>query len=266
MRSGTTVIHRALCTARNSNPYVSESWFIRDIMQLYRGTLPRYALRSADQFGAVQNFEQLIRMNMNYYTSLVSARYGDPEILIFKHPELIKQFVELGYLFPHMHFLGIVRDPRDVIASMKRIHDQQAADRITSPVSKLSGIEEMCSFYAGYYDVVLKVENRMKRLMLVRYEDVMRNPKEEIARIGAFSGADYDLEAGPAFNEGRAESNNLDKEFRLKDRVSSAFWSDLYTKDLSPERIGRFPEVLSPAEVGTVESRLQAIGRRFAYW
>ena len=267
MRSGTTVIHRALCTASNSNPYISESWFLRDLISVYRASLPRYELRFEDQFGALRNFDQLVRINVQYYTSMVSARYGDPEVLIFKHPELVKHFIEFAALFPKMLFLAIVRDPRDVIASMKRIRDKHVAEGLTSPISGLATIEALCLYYADYYERLIKYRRGMgNRIWIVRYEDVMRDPKKEIERIGKFCGARNDLDKAATFDADLAGGNNLDKEFRELDRISSAFWSDLYTKDLSPERIGRYSDVLDASEAEEVQVRLKAMGQAFKYW
>jgi len=267
MRSGTTVIHRALCTAANSNPYISESWFLHDIMNLYKWNLSRYEVRSADQFGSVNNFNELIRFNVQQYLTIVSARYQDPEVLILKHPELTRHFPELAAMFPAMLFLAIVRDPRDVIASIREAADKHVRDGIVSPVSRLGSIEDLCGHYLSYYDRLLRLAARLgKRLRFVRYEDVMREPHKTIAAIGAFAGADYDPEAAKSFSEEHAASSNFNKELRLKDPLSGAFWSDLYTKDLSPERIGRFGERLSADEVAQIQSLLANIGARFNYW
>ena len=267
MRSGTTVIHRALCTARNSNPYISESWFLHDILNLYKWNLSRYEVRSADQFGAVKNFHELIRFNVQYYLTMVSARYEDPDVLILKHPELTRHFPELAGMFPAMRFLAIVRDPRDVIASIKEAVGKHVRDGVVSPVSRLEGIEDLCGHYLSYYDRLLRLAGNLgDRLRFVRYEDVMREPKQAIAGIGAFCGADYDLDAARSFSDQHAASSNFNKELRLKDPLSGAFWSDLYTKDLSPERIGRFSEMLKPGDITEIQSRLAHIGQRFEYW
>jgi len=267
MRSGTTVIHRALCTASNSNPYISESWFLHDIMNLYKWNLARYEVRSADQFGSVNNFNELIRYNVQQYLTIVSARYQDPEVLILKHPELTRHFPELAAMFPAMLFLAIIRDPRDVIASIREAASKHVRDGISSPVSRLESIDDLCGHYLSYYDRLLRMGGRLgKRLSFVKYEDVMREPKKTIAAIGAFAGAAYDLEEAQSFTPDHAASSNFNKELRLKDPLSGAFWSDLYTKDLSPERIGRFGERLDPQEVAQIEARLAPVGARFNYW
>jgi hypothetical protein len=267
MRSGTTIIHRALCTAKNSNPYLSECWYLRDLLHLRRIALVRYDLRYRDQLGALANYEHIVKMQAEYYFALVSARYGDPGVLFLKHPELVKYFVEMGRMFPNMLFIAIVRDPRDVIASMKQIRERQLAEDLFSPLIKLGDhIEALCEFYAEYYDRLLKFAPGLKpRVSFVRYEDVMNDPKTEVAKIGKFAGADFDLEQVGTFEKADVD-NYLDKEARLSDPVSTTFWSDLYTKDFSKERIGTFGEVLDKKEVAEIETRLATIGKRFNYW
>jgi hypothetical protein len=265
MRSGTTVIHRTLCTARNSNPYISESWFLHDILNLYKWNLSRYEVRSADQFGAERNFSELIKINMQYYFRMVSTRYHDPEVLIFKHPELTRHFPSISMMFPAIRFLAIVRDPRDVIASIKEARDKHLESGVKSPVTPLQKIDDLCRHYASYY-ASLGSSNLRGRLRFVRYEDVMRDPKGTIAGIGEFCGADYDLDAAATFNEDHAASTNFNKEVRLRDPISGAFWSDMYTKDLSSERIGRFADSLTAAEIDEIQTRLRGFGKRFNYW
>lgn len=267
MRSGTTVIHRALCTARNSNPYISESWFLHDLLNLYKWNLSRYEVRHADQFGDVRNFSELIKFNFQYYVNIVSAKYGDPEVLILKHPELTRHFIEIGAMFPQIRFLAIVRDPRDVIASMKDVAAKHRKDGVVSPQSRLTRIEDYCRQYASYYDRLLRQPERLgRRLSFLRYEDAMRDPRQAIQGAGAVAGAVYVADEISQFSEEHATSANFRKDVRLKDSLSGAFWSDLYTQDLSSEQIGRHTKSLDAAEIADIERLLAPIGRRFEYW
>lgn len=267
MRSGTTVIHRALCTATNSNPYISESWFLHDLMNLYRWNLSRYEVRHADQFGNVRNFRELIRFNFQYYLNMVSARYADPDVLILKHPELTRHFIEIAAMFPGMKFLAIVRDPRDVIASMKDVTVKHRESGIVSPQSQVTTVEGYCRQYASYYERILQAPKWLnERLTYVRYEDAMKNPRALATSVSDFVGASYMPEEVGRFTEQHAESANFRKELRLKDSLSGAFWSDLYIKDFSTEQIGRYLEKLDKDEIALIERFLRPIGERFQYW
>lgn len=267
MRSGTTVIHRVLCTAENSNPYISESWFLSDIMRLYRWNLTRYEIRHADQLGNVRNFRELIWLNIRQYISMVSVKYNDPEFLILKHPELTYYFHELSKYFQNFKFIVIVRDPRDVIASIIKVAGRHKENRISSPQTQLVDIEKHCNSYINYYrDVLKNLDDFDKKLIIVKYEDFMSEPGKQLSRISQFSGVRYDAERAIEFLPEHASAINFDKGAREKDPFSGAFWSDSYTKPISTDRIGRYKEVLNGPQIEEIERRLQAFGNHFNYW
>jgi len=267
MRSGTTVLHRALCQARNSNPYISESWFLHDLFMTYDRCMSRYDVRMADQFGDVSKFEDLIRYDIEFYLDTVSEKYGKPEMLILKHPELTRHFLTIRRLVPGFKFLVIVRDPRDVIGSIKTVNERHRATNTWSPTVKFQTMEEYCRFYLHYYwNLFTQQQEFGGDLMIIRYEDAVTNPQETFAKVGAFSGAVYAGEEMKSFDPDQTESQNLRPEVRLQDPFSGAFWSDLYTKELSPETIGRYKERLTPAEVSQIEVMLDNVGKPFGYW
>lgn len=267
MRSGTTVIHRALCTAENSNPYISESWYLSDIMRLYRWNLMRYDVRHADQFGNVKNFRELIWLNIRQYLSLVSVKYNDPELLVIKHPELTYHFSELSRVFQNFKFIVIVRDPRDVIASIIKVAERHTENKIISPQTQLTDIKQHCDHYISYYaDVLNNLGKFNNRLIFVKYENFMNEPDNELQRISQFSGAKYDTRRAMEFLPEHAAAANFDKKSREEDPFSGAFWSDSYTESITTDRIGKYKDVLNAAQIEEIQQRLQAIGSRFGYW
>ncbi|MDZ4728372.1 MAG: sulfotransferase [Xanthomonadales bacterium] len=267
MRSGTTVIHRALCTASNSNPYISESWFLHELFILFERNMRRFEVRHQDQFGERAEFARLINLNLNYYVEMVSARYGNPAVLIFKHPELTGHFITIKQLAPEMKFLVIVRDPRDVIASIKAVNARHAETGTWSPHGTLSSMKQFCEYYASYYNTVFAQRADFgSNLMFVRYEDVVSNPVKTFAHISAFSGATYADDAMTKFTDEHAQAKNFQKDLRLKDPLSGAYWSEMYTKDLSTERIGSYAQSLAASDVEEIQTRLSGFGKSFRYW
>lgn len=267
MRSGTTVIHRALCTARNANPYISESWFLHDLMNLYRWNLNRYEIRLADQFGAESNFRSVIRQAFEAYLRTVSVKYGDPKVIFLKHPELSRHFVDIAAMFPDMKFIMIVRDPRDVIASMKAAGGMHMEKEVPTPIARLKTTADWCRHYFSYYQRVLQSQKGFgKRLTFIRYEDAMRDPRAAFQSLGNFTGAEFDLSRVGEIDAAAASSKNFDKDLRLSDELSGAFWSDLYTQALTTEQIGRYLTVLPPEEISEIQTYLASFGDRFGYW
>jgi hypothetical protein len=267
MRSGTTVIHRCLCTGKNTNPYISESWFLADLMRMYRWNLTRYDTRNLDQFGDVENFKNLIWSDVRKYLSYVSIKYHDPEVLMLKHPELTYHFVELYSVFKDFKFITIVRDPRDVVASIIKVKNKHEENSIISPQTETKTIKGQCSAYLNYYINLLKYSEQMKsRLLFIKYEDFVTNPSEELNRVTEFTGASYDTSIATEFLPEHAKSPNFIKENRLKDNFSGAFWSDDYQKSITSKNIGQYKNILNTSEIKEIENLLGAFGVKFNYW
>lgn len=266
-RSGTTVIHRALCTAENSNPYISESLYLSEIMHLYRRNLMRYDARHADQFGSVRNFRELIWLNIRQYLSLVSVKYNDPYLLVIKHPGLTYFFSELSAAFLDFKFIVVVRDPRDVIASLMKVAERHKENKIISQQTQLVSIKQHCDYYISYYENIFNdLGGFNNRLIFVKYENFMNEPDKVLQRISQFSGAKYDTSRAMKFLPEHAAAANFDKKSREEDPFGGAFWSDSYTESITTDRIGKYKDVLNEAQIEEIQQRLQAIGSRFGYW
>ena len=170
-------------------------------------------------------------------------------------------------MFPTIRFLAIVRDPRDVIASMKDVAAKHKKDGVSSPQSNVTSIAGYCNQYASYYKRILQPPEWLnKRLSFIRYEDTMSDPQSLATHTERFVGASYMPAEVGRFTEEHAASANFNKEERLKDSLSGAFWSDLYTKDFSTEQIGRYATKLTPDEIAEIEHLLMPLGQKFKYW
>jgi hypothetical protein len=128
-------------------------------------------------------------------------------------------------------------------------------------------MEQFCDYYASYYNGVFAQRADFgSHLMFVRYEDVVSEPVKTFAHISAFSGARYTDDAMTKFTDEHAQAKNFRKDLRLKDPLSSAYWSEMYTKDLSTERIGSYTKTLDSGEVKEIQTRLTGFGKSFRYW
>lgn len=265
MRSGTTAIHRALCGGDNTNPYISESWYLLDVMRIYKWNLARYEVRNEDQFGSVENFQDVIFSNFRQYLTLIAARYQDPEVIMLKNPELTHHFNDISDYFPSFKFVVIVRDPRDVIASIKRVQSRHKEDGLQTPQTGLKSMADFCREYMSYYNAVDFARLKGKYIF-VKYEDFVSNPEDQLVKVGAFTGAKYEPEKAIKFSDEHQKAANFDKDKRLNDKFSGAFWSDMYTKDISDARVGSYKNDLTESEVAEIQQRIGDFGRKFGYW
>ena len=265
MRSGTTVIHRALCAGENTNPYISESWYLLDVMRIYKWNLTRYDVRNADQFGSIENFKDVVFDNFRKYVTLVSAKYNDPDVIVLKHPELTRYFNDISDYFDDWKFIVIVRDPRDVIASIKRVQKRHQESGLHTPQTELRSISDFCLEYLSYYNTVDFSKLKGKHIFL-KYEDFVMNASDQLTKVAMFTGAKYDPDKALKFSDEHQKAANFDKEKRLEDKFAGAFWSDMYTKDISDASIGSYKNQLTEVEVAEIQQRIGDFGRAFGYW
>jgi len=102
--------------------------------------------------------------------------------------------------------------------------------------------------------------------MFVRYEDVISNPAKTFEQISNFSGARYEGDEMTRFTGEHAQARNFNKDLRLQDPMRGAFWSELYTRDLSTEGIGKYKQSLALGEAEEIQPRLSGFGKSFRYW
>lgn len=152
-------------------------------------------------------------------------------------------------------------------ASIKNVNARHLETGVLSPHGSLQTTEQFCDYNSSYYDSVFAQRSKFgSNLMFVRYEDVVSKLEQTIAHISRVCGAIYAGDAMTRFTDEHAQASNFRKDLRLQDPMRGAFWSELYTKDLSTERMGRYRQTLSNTEVAEIESRLGGFGKPFHYW
>ena len=268
MRSGTTILHKILCTANETHPHITESWFLVDQLRAYRWALTRYEVRHKDYFGEQENFDRFTRDTLDRFFREARRNLSNPKVLVLKNPEISGQFPLLGKWFDSALFIVNIRDPRDTIASIVKVGEQHKKDGVRSEQANMGrDMYVLCQFFKRYYFEAFDKNNPIRdRMLFVRYEDVMSDVKRECKRISGFCGISFPGEKLLTLGEEKSDSANMDPDARLQDPYSGAFWSKLYNKNLSTERIGKHRQVLGAEEVEQIQTHCADFNRIFKYW
>ena len=268
MRSGTTILHRVLCTAAGSHPYISEAWFLLDLVRLYRATLGGYEIRGLDFFGPRTMFDARMLAMVEAHVGDLARRYYPASRVFLKHPELTAHFPLLGRWFPRSPLVVNIRDPRDTIASMLEVTEKQrAAGAAPMHAAGPRDIKTLCRVFLDHYRWMDDLPpDQAKRVTLVRYETLMGEPARALAELEAALGLSFDRSRLQAFGETREASANLDPAYRGKHPFYGAYFSELYNRNLTAERIGRHVEVLTGPEIAEVERLCAGFAARHGYW
>jgi len=117
---------------------------------------------------------------------------GEPSHLLIEKTSLnILAFERLGRLLPQARFVNIVRDGRDVAASLLQ-RDWRGPDG--RPFAHVSEPAAALQYWCGLTGIGLQAEAALgpERVLRLRYEDVVKKPKRSVMALLRFLGLDYE--------------------------------------------------------------------------
>ena len=246
-RSGTTLVQRLL----GAHP------------EIYAGPefdfVPRLAALRRDMAASVRRgriapivdeagVDAAVRAFLHAVFDARAAREG-ASVFAEKTPANIHEFPELVDIFPEARFVFVLRDPRDIAASMKEVGRKHRAAGKAPPAygrDALSAAEEIARCWARGRAAL---DAAPDRVLAVHYEDVTADPEGQAQRLCAFLGLAYD----PAM-------------VRIEETDASEFASALQTGFYyTPEQVAKgveapapekFRSILTEAETGVVEGAI----------
>ncbi len=247
-RSGTTWLTRELCNAPTAYSFLPECTFLTQQIELYHRTR-HYAdiQRITAYFGSAVNVLDYFKANVRVL--IENAIEINPKVeantLILKDPNICFYLKDLNEILPTHKLVVLVRDPRDVIASMKSV---------TLKKNQTWNVKIAASDLLNYY---YQIENHHQRgdtnCIFVRYEDLVL---EEMANLFGFLHLQVPLvsAANAALTGVREQLDPTDP-----------FFSEFYLRPTTAERVGSYASVLTRSEIRHIEKTYSVIIRRWNY-
>lgn len=247
-RSGTTWLNRELCNFNSTFNLLPECTFLTKQVELFNHIL-NYS--DPERFKSYfYNKENII----NYYKELVikmlalvveiNKKQGD-ETLILKDPELSLYLDDIKSLFPTHKLILLIRDPRDVLASMKNVMARKR---------EAWNLEHTSAQIFLYYAKIAEYQECMSEdTLLVRYEDLITKGLGEVQKF---------LQKSVQENVSKGDiAASIHKNFSSSDPFFSEFYLQQTTKDL----IGRYKETLLESEISYIEKAYSGVISRWDY-
>lgn len=247
-RSGTTWLCRELCNAPGAYPFLPECTFLTQQIDLYHRTL-HYGDRQRIQayFGTDGNLRDFFRANVARLIEQAARfnRRNHDRILVLKDPNLSLYLPDIKNLLPSHKLIIIVRDPRDVLASMKNV-----ALRGTLRWNAKATAEQLMNYY---YQISSYQQHASISSILVRYEDLVSGQVTALRDFLQF----------PVLEAGSISSSVPDIGSKLDS--SDPFFSELYLQPTTREKIGSFASILTRGEISEFERVNSGVIRQWGY-
>lgn len=240
-RSGTTLL-RNILNHHSKIAIPLESLFIIDYLSI-KDSIPLDTLRNLmvreyeiDEWGlkigpdlladCSSVKDMIIAIHNLYMEAYGKAMWGQKTPRFIRHGDLLKA------TFPDCSFIHVIRDPRAVVSSLIK-----------------SNVHRSNAYYASLrwlndVNEGLKLKSKHKKdLLEIRYEDLVKNPKDTLEVVCAFIGVDYE----PTILEYHKRGN----------QEYSAYYKKVHSmlgKSPITERIDAWRSTLSKREISLIES------------
>lgn len=249
-RTGTTLMETILCQAPSANPMLPEAHYLRCLMMAYCLAKGSVHYQVPGFFDSKEDFQRYHAKLIHDYLMRVHERTGKPSFLILKEPEMTKTFPDLHELVPTSLFICMVRDPRDVIASLLRVGEKMLAQGRKDFVAQATQHRDIASlsrYFLAFYAPIWSVQSDKfwANTLFVRYEDLVQNPEAVLTEVKEFTGLDFNLSA----SSDQLDTGMVD----FKKLEHNPWFSKLYGKQISASSVGNYADVLHSDEIRTVE-------------
>ncbi|MEQ9412032.1 MAG: sulfotransferase [Fuerstiella sp.] len=261
-RTGTSITQQMLCQLPEANPYLYEASYLRQLVSCYTEARNNFNQNHASYFGDVQHLRNFSSGVVHAFLQQVTARLGDPQVLILKEPHLTIYWPYLFELVPEAWFLMMVRDPRDAVASMVSVGEKQKALGqqylfVNRDIPALC--RHFLSFYEPAFDV--KTEQFRNQLGVVHYEELVTDPVRTMQDLARFTGIPFDrIDVQSAPEAGHVKTTETSAS-----PLYAPWVTDVSGQKLSQSRVGNYASVLTETEIAEVERECSNFFDWFGY-
>lgn len=244
-RSGTTLVQRLL--GAHSRIYAGPEFDYVPRIVLLRNSMAA-SVRQGRISAIVdeQAVDVTIRLFLERIFGAKVAKEGC-DIFSEKTPSNLLVFDELLDIFPEAKFIFVLRDPRDIVASMKEVKGKYRSHGEREPPfcrNVLLSAREINRYWSSGFNALKKSD----RVKAVYYEDIIANPTVEAAKLCVLLGI------SPENSMGKIE----DHSFENADVSSTQHWysSEQLAGGITASMPRIYKNTLSKGEISVIESTI----------
>jgi hypothetical protein len=261
-RSGTSVMQQLLCQSPLTNPYIFEASYLRQLVTVYQDASLSFRGNYSSYFKDETDLREFNSLLVRAFLEHTRQHLNNCTHLVLKEPHLTRVWPSLYELVPEAVFLLMIRDPRDVIASMIEVGERQKAAG-QSYLFTERNIQKLCDHFIGFYAPALNVTDPgfRERMAIVLYENLATNPAQALKQISGFTGIDFEA-IDPAASP---ESGLVSYQQITSSKHFSPWATELSGQKVSESKVGNYRNVLTPSEIAQVEEHCEPFFDWFNY-
>ena len=260
-RSGGTLLYNILCNDLEINPPLPENHLINEIGNIYFNNTERFIIEKSYFFDNKEDLRKLCRSWAVSFLEKIQKRYKKPKKIIIKSYPTTPNFNIIFELIAESHFIFTVREPRDVIASMIKVGEEQQKikeeNKFPRNINYLS--KRVNQYHRILFSNVFKEKNSLlkKSTTIIKYEEMVTNTKHILNNLNKKLGTKIDLKNS---SEIWKRSDYIDKKNK-----NFGFFSKHWKKPITSETIGSYKGVLNSDEISLINIQCRKIMNFFNY-
>jgi len=264
-RSGTTLLQSILCSDSKTNPLIHEVSYFRSIVDAYTTGKIKFNEHGKYYFDSIEEMRAFTAGWAKDFLEHTRKKYPTSSHLVLKHPPLTPKFPAIFELLNttgiDVRFFIIIRDPRDVAASLVQVGERLRKKGDPEGKTLPRDMNTLAKYFIQTYMPALTGSSPayQQRVTVIRYEDLVSTPLEVIEAIRKASGLALDgINVHSDWAHDQLDYNDL--------RTTQNAWlSDLWGKGISKAKVGSYKQILSPEEIMELETACAAPMKTFGY-
>jgi hypothetical protein len=256
-RTGTSLAYAAICSDPALHPILPEAKYLRHLIRAHRYAQAAFETETREYFAHPEGLRAFTASQIAAICDALRLRFPETRHQAFKNPESTPHLPDFLDVLPDARAIVMVRDPRAVVASLHAIHDAQAALGIESWVTRCGrDAAALAHAYNSFYAPISNLADKhlYKRMLTLRYEDLVTSPGKWFERLADFTGLDIaGFAANPVWrNELRQDTSDAVTLWRgpLWGKAVSASRVDTWREALTEDEISAIGEVCAPYLAG----------------
>lgn len=214
--------------------------FIRDLLKSKKIEDWNLDARRLDQLIQTRQPENYGALTSLVYETYAMQEAKKPELVLDKNNYYIHYMKELREIWPQASFLFIIRDGRDVACSYLEIKNLKTDSPYKPDLPE--NIKDIASEWHNNNKQILQImEELPNQSLLIRYEDLVQKPQENLSKILTFFG----LQFQPAMLEFYKHND---------EPASTLDWKKSTQTPIDTNSVGKFKHLLTKAQIEAFET------------